>query len=254
MKRYILAFLLLILLAMPCYAQMAGKMKGGWSKGDAVNLNVIRPDEASGSGTDDSVSFPNDATKNQFSGSTSFTVEAWYKYSASGRIYDKRNAATGVSIATLSGTAWAMYFDFNNTNPYYESAHVSGQWTHAVIVWTGSQCIAYSNNVASSPIATGTGVPVNEIALSAYIGNRANGDRTFNGDIKVVRIYRNKGLSATEVAIAYKAGRFASKPISGCTQEIIFNEGSGAVRDDKGLAGTMTHISWGKDTLSNGGL
>lgn len=196
---------------------------------------------------------PNNATVNQFSGSTAYTVEAWTiatgaGESNNGRIFDKRSAAaTGVQVQINATPNINVYADCSSSqNAYASSATISWYRMHHIVgVWTGSQIITYVDGVAGSSVAT-SGTPVNDSSLAMYIGNRLNDDRTFKGMIVSLRVYRNKGLSQSDVTAAFSAGPKAAQPVSGATSEYLFNEGSGSTLTDdiSGVNGTIYTAVW----------
>ena len=53
-------------------------------------------------------------------------------------------------------------------------------------------------------------------------------------------------MTSNEVATSYQAGRKASLPISGCTAQYLFDEGSGITLADSvgGINGTISGASW----------
>lgn len=198
------------------------------------------------------VTIPNSATANQFKDSTAYSVEAWVFAAGAGennggRIFDKRAATTTGILGMINSTPlFATYADYSGGSGVSAlSATSSYSVHHVAIVWTGSQIRTYVDGVAGT--ATGTsGTPLDDSALSFLIGNRSADDRTFNGMIHSLRVYRNKGLSQSDITTLYSAGVKASAPVSGATAEYLFNEGSGSTLTDgiNGVNGTITTAIW----------
>ncbi len=209
---------------------------------------------------DDYVSVANSATGNQWNGCTAYTIEAWVLIrslgeSGAGRIFDKNSTDnTGILLNVLSssGNKVQILGCFDSVGPKSAVQLISlHEWQHIVGVWDGSYLKVYVNNSVGSGTSA-SGSPLDDSLIDVFIGNRLGNDRTFDGLIQSVRIYRNKALSAEEVTTAYNAGRYASQPVSGCTAEYLFTEGAGTTLADTvaGNNGTISGATWTGDTHS----
>jgi hypothetical protein len=265
MKKYII-LLLLLLVAMPCYAQMAGKMKGEYSKGDAVNLNCLSFAGQSSSG--DYVSVPANAITNQIYGCTTITWEFWVYIRSTGTSsngilyykgvnnYIRTEAQSGSNVKIRS----SMAFDVTRGDAQTAVNVLVAVWHHIVSVYNedGDKKIKiYVDSVPSQIIQTAGATNISDDSASVeYLGDKSTADFAFDGLFKSFRIYRNKALSAAEVIKSYNSGRFASKPVSGCTEEFLFTEGAGNIRDTitNALGTKKVGQLWSKDTLYKGGI
>jgi hypothetical protein len=141
-------------------------------------------------------------------GTGDFTLEAWYmpnvSYAANnGYIFD----------AGANGTRFQLY----NNNFYFilqsQVAQVTGSagvglnvntWYHAVGTRVGSTLTLYLNGVSVGTSSSSA----NLSDAGGTIGNYGGlGPYYFNGKIPVIRVYKNKGLSATEVQQNFNALR-----------------------------------------------
>jgi hypothetical protein len=199
----------------------------------------------------DNVSISNSATANQGYGSTSFSLEVWCMPrslgSTSGRIFDKLGTK-GYSLAFQSPVTSSVIF-----SSYFSGSLVTAlspnnsynQLMHYVAVWDGSYMTCYANGVAGTPTAC-SGTPLDDSALSLYIGNLSSPVRTIDGNLLTARIYRNKALSLSDIYTAYYAGPNAVSPVSGVTSQYLFTEGTGATLTDSvgSVNGTITGALW----------
>lgn len=234
--------------------------------------NCLSFDGANASG-DDYVSVANSATGNQVYGSTTgYSWETWCFIRSDGegdggRIIDKINHR--VNVASQSGSNVAINATIRrattNCNAVTTVAVSCNVWHHIVVFWDGGDGTGahapkiYIDNVEASYTGTPTGGEgglTDDSSAVMYIGNQSANDRTFDGFIQSVRIYRNKALSSTDVTNLYNAGRgtaIANIPsVTGCTAEYLFNEGTGTTLTDSvaGNNGTISGATWSKDTMS----
>ena len=202
---------------------------------DANKFNVLNFD-----GSNDTLSAPNDSAGNQFSGSTSFSVEAWVLNRTTGgatvgKVVDKGSGSSiGYALFNDSGSWRFRIWTSGGTQTSNTIALVNNTPHHLVGVWTGSQLILYVNNVATAA-STATGTATNDTGQSLFIGNNAASTNTFDGYVKRVRLFKNKALSASDVSTLWNGGLFTqnqASPISGCTAEYNFTEGSGTTVAD----------------------
>lgn len=196
-------------------------------------------DGLTGLGQDDYVSAPNDETGNQLYGSTSFSVETWI-YSkgvgeSTGRLFDKGSAAS------LGYALWNSTNNFTSAIYLNTGQKIAGTvtvishcWKHVVMVWDGSVIRTYVDTV-SGGTAAAVGTPLDDSGEALFIGNRNGQDRTLDGMIRRVRLFKNKALSLAEVRTLWDEGRYTqnqSCPVSGCTGEYNFTEGTGTTLSD----------------------
>lgn len=223
--------------------------------------NCLSFDGQNASG-DDYVSIPNSATGNQLNSATAYSVEVWAFVRALGEnnqgiLLSKADAGItrGIIFRVGSGNTLNLRLWEGGLQSITSStAFGFNIWNHFVFTWSsgtnpklylnGSEC-AYSSTIAVT-------TPDDNVADSVFLGNNPGLSGTFDGFIQCTRIYRNKALSAAEVATAYAAGRYASLPVAGCTAEYLFNEGTGTTLTDgvAGNNGTISGATWSKDTYS----
>lgn len=198
--------------------------------------------------SDDQITVPN-ATDNQLSGSTAFSVEAWvYGNSAGeisgGRILDKTGGGSVGYMLLNSAGVWSYTLytgGFTRVSNTITAAY--NAWHHIVGVWDGSTVKLYVNNTTSAANSA-TGAASDDSAQTLYIGNRSANDRTHYGGIRRIRLFRNKALSAADVATLFNSGDYIqdqASPVSGCTGEYNFTEGTGTtLADTSGNGNTAT--------------
>ena len=207
----------------------------------------------------DYVTAPNSATANQWKSSTSFSVEAWFLArstgSTNGRLIDKNLSSVGYSLYASTGISFNGSFSVSGVVTASSPNITYNQLNHVVGVWSGTSLTVYVNGVAGTPVAT-SGVPNDDTANFAYLGNSSALSRTFDGIIYATRIYRNKALSAGEVTTAYNAGAKALLPVSGCTSQYMFDEGTGSTLTDSvnAVNGTITGAGWTTNWTNKLGL
>lgn len=196
----------------------------------------------------DKLTAPNSAAGNQLSGCTAFSIEAWINQNgagggSNGRIIDKVTGTVGYLISSLSNV---LRFQIYVGGTLYTSntiTSINSNWTHVVAVWDGSTAKLYSNNVTAAGTAT-AGVVGDDTGRELFIGQRFAEDAGWDGQIKRIRIFRDKALSAGDVATLWNNGDYyqnEASPVTGCTAEYNFTEGSGTtVADTSGNAVTAT--------------
>lgn len=92
-----------------------------------------------------------------------------------------------------------------------DSSITLGSWQHVLLTWDGSTTAAnahiYVNGTETSYKTTTNGVTMNDNSTrTIHIGNRANADRTFNGQIDEVAIW-DSVLTAQDIAILSQSRR-----------------------------------------------
>ncbi len=167
-------------------------------------------------GGDDAVSVPNTAAIN-FNGMAGITMSAWIKPTSAGetsrgRVVDKDGAVNGYQMYVTDTGNVGFAID-TATGDYLEAKSTSGLLTfntwHSVVTTYNSADSSYVVYIdgQSQPTAidhTGSGTIVDN-GGSLYIGNRAAGDRTFDGQIDDVRIY-NYALTGSQVKTVANEG------------------------------------------------
>lgn len=211
----------------------------------------------------DKVTAPNSSAGNQFFGSTAFSVEAWVNQNgvgggSFGRILDKITGSAGYLLGSLSNVI--RFRVYTNGTQYVSNGYttVAYSWVHVVGVWDGSTVKLYANNTTAAGTAT-VGTPNDDSAQSLFIGQRgAVEDSGWDGQIRRVRIFKNKALSAAEVATLWDNGNYTqnqASPVAGCTAEYNFTEGTGTtvadtVNGNTATLGTTTTAPAWRDTNS----
>ena len=131
-----------------------------------------------------------------------------------GRIFDK--AKWTLNFIAESGTNGMLefYHQFDSTSGSWRTANYVvpyNAWTHVAVTYdsdaTGNDAVIYINGVSQGSVGSGlteSSTPVGTINSDAsdslYVGNRAAGDRTFDGYIMDAKIYKNVVVTATNIA------------------------------------------------------
>ena len=138
-------------------------------------------------------------------GTGAFTAEMWIYPTVTPSQFDC--ILTGLN-PNLTGVFWGYrsgYLDFVNNGDTYTLIRMTyptlNQWTHVVISRDSSGYIAaYKNGVVQ---ASSTGNTDNYNQTEMYVGGQ-QGSYTYPGYISNVRIYKGKGLTASEVSQNYQ--------------------------------------------------
>lgn len=191
-------------------------------------------------GNNDTLIAVNSSTGNQFSGSTAFSFEAWVfprtaGGSSLGRVLEKgTNGTVGYGLYITANT-WQAFVMTSGGARLSNTTTVSyGSWHHIVVVWNGSTLRMYVDNIDLSTTSA-TGTATDDTANSLYIGSTVTASRTFDGFIRRIRLFRNTALSASDYASLWNSGNYTqneSCPVSGCTAEYNFTEGTGTTVAD----------------------
>lgn len=188
--------------------------------------------------------------------STALTITAWINPKSAGegnfgRIVDKDSTAQYAFIIDDTGTGKCISANLaSSTITGTANTITLNEWQHVAMTWDNSLA---SGQVKLYVNASGAGTGTFTSTLSPNIsnlriGNRAAGDRTFNGLIDEVKIW-NRGLSASEVE-ADCFGRNVST--SGLVLHAKLDEGSGtAAIDSTGTQanGTVTTATYSSDVF-----
>ena len=165
-------------------------------------------------GTDDYADMSADSGWTNF-GTDSFTIEVWYKTSSASQyesLVGNANGGSGTFQFDYNGSNNLRFQSSTNSGEYVDSS-ISlsvGVWKQVVIVREGTgtnQFKIYSNGDLNT---TDTfNINLNSSA-QLRIGRNRGGVYYYDGNISVVRIYKNKALSASEVKQNFNAlrGRF----------------------------------------------
>jgi len=218
---------------------------------DSLTLNRKTMLEFDGAvGNNDTLIASNSSVGNQFSGSTSFSFEAWaYAHtaggSALGRVLEKGTSGTvGYGIYITANNWTAFFVTSTGTKTSNTISAVYYAWHHLVAVWNGSTLILYVDNVATSAVAA-AGTATDDSASSLYVGSTVTASRTFDGFIRRIRLFKNKALSVSDVATLWDSGNYTqnqASPVTGCTAEYNFTEGSGTTVADTSGNGVTANL------------
>lgn len=220
-----------------------------------LNYSSLSFDGATGMGQNDYVTIPS-SIDNQIYGATSFSVEVWFVprslgENSTGRILDKMDGTSSTKGYRLFTNAsrtirFDIYGDGAAKQTGTSTAFNFGELVHVVATWVPGQAskVYINGQEASYSVQQSITSPVDDSAQNLIIGNETTTARTLDGNIAMVRIFRNKALSSSEVATLYGNGRFVqsqSSPVTGCTAEYNFSDGSGTTLTDSisGNNGTL---------------
>lgn len=152
-------------------------------------------------GTNDKVSIPNSSNWNF---SSDFAIECWF-YPNSLSTYN------GLVVSAVTGGIWfgkiGSGFGLRSYAVadliYSVSSPSLNYWHHVIATRMGSIISLYIDNILINSISD-TRTFANGIL---YIGDDGGSGASWNGRISSVRLYKNKGLSATEVQQNFQALR-----------------------------------------------
>lgn len=156
-------------------------------------------------GVNDYVSFSGNAAFNF--GTGDLTIESWV-------YWDGTYSGGGRSIYGTGGSGSLDQFGLYNGNPFYFggigpnttlNTPAANSWSHLIASRIGTTLRLYINAVET---ASGTqSLSIGISTSTAYVGNRAGLDCTFKSNISVVRIYKGKGLTSSEITQNFNALR-----------------------------------------------
>jgi len=195
-------------------------LSGNTNNGTLVNsptFNSANSGSIVFDGSDDYINIGIDKSCNRFTGD--FAVSAWVNRSNTGGTWgniigDYYTNSTGNALEwQLMIDSTARLFLYNVTNGYVISPIASGfsanTWINVVVTRIGSTINLYANtNLVTSVTNTTTFGSATGNLNIGIDGN--NAEEPFTGKIAGVMIYKNKGLTSTEVSQNYNAqkGRF----------------------------------------------
>ena len=190
-------------------------LSGKGNNGTLTSMNGSNYNSANGGylDFDGSIDQINCGSSNDFAfGTGDFTIEFWCNSDALG-------TSPIISISSTGGNATTNWqFRYNNAQKvrwiYSSSSDIisnstvsAGEWTHIVATRSGTALTLYINAVSE---ATGTSSADLSDNGTLRIGRSRDGNSYFNGKISNVKLYKGKGLTATEVTQNYNAlkGRY----------------------------------------------
>jgi hypothetical protein len=165
-------------------------------------------------GVNDYVNIP--ASTNLTFGTGDFTMEVWCKTRAKTMLYP---ALLSVNLAWASNV-WVLIDRHNTAAPTKFTFHVfniaspmltsitapsNGVWYNVVITRIGTLFSMYVNGVLESTTTSSASID-GGVSNSINLGRQSASDSTnYDGNISLARIYKNKGLTSTEVFQNYNA-------------------------------------------------
>jgi hypothetical protein len=156
------------------------------------------------------------ASTNLTFGTGDFTMEVWCKTRAKTMLYP---ALLSVNLAWASNV-WVLIDRHNTAAPTKFTFHVfniaspmltsitapsNGVWYNVVITRIGTLFSMYVNGVLESTTTSSASID-GGVSNSINLGRQSASDSTnYDGNISLARIYKNKGLTSTEVFQNYNA-------------------------------------------------
>ena len=146
-----------------------------------------------------------------------WTVEYWMKADAFGQSSNGGSNVVGVTNLSTTGEVWSFGPEENGeVQWYYYNGSIqtvasgktlsTGQWYHLVFAFDGSTGMKIFVNGTLEKSASVSGTPSGTSATFS-IGKITSGGDTFNGKIALVRIYKGRGFTASEVLNNFNATR-----------------------------------------------
>ena len=146
-----------------------------------------------------------------------WTVEYWMKADAFGQSSNGGSNVVGVTNLSTTGEVWSFgpeengevqWYYYNGSAQTVASGKTlsTGQWYHLVFAFDGSTGMTIFVNGVLEKSATVSGTPSGTSATFS-IGKITSGGSTFNGKVALVRIYKARGFTASEVLNNFNATR-----------------------------------------------
>jgi len=213
----------------------------------------------------DYVKIPASATANATLGATTYSIEMWAARRGYGEglgyFLDSFGAgSTGITLNTSSGVAFSATISTDSTNAvttlYPGTIAVGGPLQQYVVTYNkdADKLIkVYINGVLKTAQSHTHGTGNLDGDQNIYLGNRTQLDKTMDGFIQRVRLFRDKALTQTEVDTLYGGGTFIQgqlSPVSGVTAEYNFQPVGGStvltslLEDTYGNHGTIVGPTW----------
>jgi hypothetical protein len=153
---------------------------------------------------------------------TAWTLESWINPTttgegSSGRVFQHSSGSTTGFICSLSGSTSPVNLRLDsypaNTSVTLQSCVTLGSWQQVAWAFSPGSVTFYVNGAA---VGTSSITSPSSYTGSDYIGNNSGATNTFNGNIGIVRLYRNT-LSAAEIKNNYDAfkGRYSTSGAGG---------------------------------------
>jgi hypothetical protein len=195
-------------------------------------IDVPTEDYLQFDGVDDVVTVADDASLDI---TAAITLEAWIRPDslsdsrAQDRVLNKRNAYeltvstgdTGCDFGTNGDVQWTTRIGSSNRS-ICGGVLTPGIWQHIAATYDGNEVVLYVDSVAVASAPRNGQIATNNSVL--YLGNRANGNRAFDGSIDEVRIW-DRALTASEIAANRTIELTGAEP--GLVGYFQLNEGSG---------------------------
>lgn len=162
-----------------------------------------------------------------------FTIEFWAKPTGS----DNDDAPVGNRLASGNRTGWVFFqrsaavgwnFRTYNGNGSTVGWDVTGgtsnlnEWSHVVVVWSGSGATLYVNGAFASSTNVGAGGFVANTTESFRVGALIGGASPYVGFLDDVAFY-DTALTATQISNHYST---ASSPIAGAYRSMVLADGA----------------------------
>ena len=146
-----------------------------------------------------------------------WTVEYWMKADAFGQSANGGSNVVGVTNLSTTGEVWSFGPEENGeVQWYYYNGSVqtvasgktlsTGQWYHLVFAFDGSTGMTIFVNGVLEKSATVSGSPTGS-STTFSIGRITATGNDYNGKVALVRIYKGKGFTASEVLNNFNATR-----------------------------------------------
>jgi len=204
-------------------------------------------------GSDDFVNCGNPST---FDITSYITVEAWIYFDGGEffpRITDKYPAPSVYIRGDTDQLGWfgevgGLSEDFRFPNTVIPR----NEWNHVCVTYDGTHIKSYLNGELFDAIAKSGALSTTTNSL--FVGNRASGDRAFDGKIDELRIWN---IAKTDEEIRENMHLPLSESESGIVSYWQFNKGTGTTAVDKisGNHGTLTNMTdddWVTSTIPFG--
>lgn len=196
-------------------------------------------------------------------GADPFTIEAWFRVHTTGvaealvstqgggngtfQVAQNNSGYLVINATTTSGTGEGVTAT---------SALSLNTWQQTVMVREGTGTNQFKIYKNGSLDATGTCTANLNSTAQIRIGNNRNGNHYFDGNIAIIRIYKNKALSAAEVIENYNnnRSRYSLPAVGVITDSLILHLDAGNSSSYGGSGTTWTDLSGNSNngTLTNG--
>ncbi len=180
----------------------------------------------------------------------SYTFTAWINpftvgEGSNGRIIDK-TIGTEYGFFVSGGSLAVAVQNGANAAVISTTVLKFRQWQHVAVSYDGVNATFYYNGELAGVLPTG--VPVSG-SNSLYIANRAAGDRTYDGLIDELSIYKGQALTQDQIKQIYYQGVY---PTTGLSALWKFDEGSGTSAIDSSgnnNTGTISNGSYSTNVV-----